>query len=329
MSSSNHQEKERLKKLRSLQHYHGISAKQISSLPRTACFTASVRATESLRPDALFSDPFAYKLALNTKFKPRGSNKGGSKSPLQSEDAPFVQVRTRYIDDWMKQRLSTNSDCSHPIQQIVMLGAGMDARAFRMKDVIPSYIHLYEVDVEEILNVKESLLSSDLPVCHRHVVRADLTQISDCSDNTASNEGNHWTSVIQRDPHLFNPELPTMWIGEGLVMYFTDDHVKQLLNQIDSLSAPGSVIFIDIFNQELIQILNNTTSSTAYDGVYKSGYEFPEQELFHDRCQMSHWTANSIQIGESDANYGRYHRLPIIPRDTPAPRTYFVTAAKI
>jgi methyltransferase (TIGR00027 family) len=279
-------------------------AKKLSNLPRTACFTASVRASESLRPDALFHDPFAEKLSLGMNFKSRGMNKGGSKSPLQSEDLPFVQVRTRYIDDLIMYHVRNSN-----IRQMVLLGAGMDARAYRLD--LPQDMYVYEIDVDEIMQIKQKLLEYDVSKCHRFTISAELTM-------------NDWTQkLINVD---FDRLKPAIWIGEGFFMYISDAEVHNLLQQIDSLSADGSIIFMDVFNPTLLDILNNTTNTTTYIGVYKSGYEYPENELFGEG-HLPGWRAISVQIGSEQANYNRYRKKPA-PRDIIAPRTYFVTAYK-
>jgi hypothetical protein len=89
------------------------------SLASTAAWTAAVRALETQRPDRLFADPWANALAGET-----GSAWIRGKS---ADSVVPIVLRTRYFDDYLK-RINEQEN----IRQIVLLGAGLDTRAFRL-----------------------------------------------------------------------------------------------------------------------------------------------------------------------------------------------------
>src|SRR6185312_3679759 len=96
----------------------------------TAWFVAGLRALESERPDALFTDPFARRLS-------------GEKG-IASIDAAggaafgwFVSVRTVLIDEKVLRAAST-------ADTIVNLACGLDARAFRLD--LPKKLRWFDVD---------------------------------------------------------------------------------------------------------------------------------------------------------------------------------------
>ena len=88
---------------------------------RSSQLMAAIRALETKRPDRLFEDPLAARLA--------GSEIIAQVEPKLKEDEkqgrPYVATRTRFFDDFMVSS-------AFQIGQVVILGAGMDTRAFRL-----------------------------------------------------------------------------------------------------------------------------------------------------------------------------------------------------
>jgi len=143
--------------------------------------------------------------------------------------------RTRYGDDLMEDRYF-NSGC----RQLVLLGAGMDARAFRLR--LPE-LRVFEVDQPTLFDVKEQVLeqqASELTVGSRHVVPADFSQPS------------HWARQLESMPQ-FRKEEPTLWLLEGLVMYLTDEQAELLMRDIGRLSGAGSVVFHDAISASYVR----------------------------------------------------------------------------
>jgi len=152
--------------------------------------------------------------------------------------------RTRYGDDLVEERYF-NKGC----RQVVLLGAGMDARAFRMR--LPE-LRVFEVDQPTIFDVKEQVLehelskevggqsSQQLTVGSRHIVPSDFSQPS------------HWARQLEAIPQ-FRKEEPTVWLLEGLVMYLTDEQARLLMQDIGRLSGPGSVVFHDAISASYVR----------------------------------------------------------------------------
>lgn len=171
----------------------------------TARAVASARAEESMRSDSLFNDPLAYRLAGR-----EGRGLGVS----------LVIQRTRFMDDFLCAEYSRNG-----VRQCVLLGAGMDARAFRLG---LDEMHFFEVDQATIFEVKEPLLS-DVPLqaASRHSVNA-MVEDSQLADKLV-------------DAGL-NPQKPTAWVLEGLMMYLNPDQAVRMMRQVGRISAPGSAV---------------------------------------------------------------------------------------
>jgi methyltransferase (TIGR00027 family) len=115
------------------------------------------RAMESERSDALFHDPCATDLV-----GPRG--KEIAKKMGRSGWA--VTVRIRVLDDLLLRTLR-----EHQVHTVLSLGAGLDARPYRLD--LPGDLRWIEVDVPETIDYKERVLalvafgtSSPIPVRH-------------------------------------------------------------------------------------------------------------------------------------------------------------------
>jgi methyltransferase (TIGR00027 family) len=118
----------------------------------TAFSIAVVRAEEGRRPPAerLFDDPYA------SFFAAAGAH--AAESTQRFLDLPFfwdgVRLRTRFIDDAVREGLRAGLD------QVVLLGAGFDARGLRMPEIAAHRASVYEVDTAEQLARKRRVLAT-------------------------------------------------------------------------------------------------------------------------------------------------------------------------
>ena len=177
----------------------------------TARMCAASRWIESQRRDSLFNEPQAYKLA-------------GTEGRNQPMGEWIMVPRTRFGDDYLRDHYARG------VRQLVMLGAGFDARAYRMEG-LPD-LHVYEVDQQTTFDVKEPLLKDErVTVANRSVVPTEFT------------ERGRWGADLEEAG--LNPTLPTVWLLEGLLMYLTLEDTKLLMAEIGRLSGPGSAVFHD------------------------------------------------------------------------------------
>src|SRR5271156_6264636 len=119
----------------------------IRSISDTALWVAVYRARETERPDALFRDPFARRLA---------GGSGGQIAPSMvfSERATWAFVMRTYLyDQYITEQLQQGVD------MVVNLAAGLDARPYRM--ALPASLPWIEVDLPAILDYKEKILAGE------------------------------------------------------------------------------------------------------------------------------------------------------------------------
>ena len=181
----------------------------IRTISDTALWAAMYRASENDRPDAVFRDPFAKRLA-------------GSRGQEIATSMPFSErqtwawiARTYLVDQFITEQLAQGVD------MVVNLAAGLDARPYRMD--LPSSLKWIEVDLLELLSYKESILKDEVPGCRLERVALDLS-------NAAARR-----ELFDR---LARQASKVLIITEGILVYLSAEEVIALAQD---LRAPDRV----------------------------------------------------------------------------------------
>jgi methyltransferase (TIGR00027 family) len=135
----------------------------IRNISDTARWVAAYRARETERPDAVFRDPYARRLAGD-----RGEEIAKSMPYTGSTEWPFV-ARTYLYDQFVQSQILNGAD------MVINLAAGLDARPYRMD--LPSSLKWVEVDLPGILDYKEGILANEKPHCQLERIRLDLADV--------------------------------------------------------------------------------------------------------------------------------------------------------
>jgi methyltransferase (TIGR00027 family) len=200
-----------------------MSSKLPAGVGLTALAVADARARESARADRLFGDPFARLFidAAGTAFVAEST---ASTIDIRAMRAEYVAIRTRYFDDALL------SACGAGCQQVVLLAAGLDARAFRLK--WPPGTRLFELDVADVIAFKEPVLSAHAaaPTCERVVIAADLRE--------------DWPAALRASG--FRDDRPTAWLAEGILMYLAESERDALLGNLTECSATASHLAVEL-----------------------------------------------------------------------------------
>ena len=264
-------------------------------LQATARWAAAVRAGERERPDRLVDDPWAADLAGPDGMAWLAGRPQGSVLP--------IVVRTRYFDDWLRAVA-----IERPMRQVVLLGAGLDTRAWRLP--WPAGATVFEVDHPEVLEAKTETIAraGAEPACDRRAVPADL----------ASDWG-----VALRDAG-FDPAVPAAWLAEGVLFYLPDGVIHRALESVSSLAAPGSRLGFDIVNSA---VLTSPYTKAWIDMQAAAGAPWigAMDDPVATLADLG-WSASLVQPGEPAANHGRW-TLPVPPASMPdLPHSWYVTA---
>ena len=241
----------------------------MQAVSRTALWVASMRATEAARPDRLHNDPLATAVvAAATEPIP----------PAPPGAAEFMAVRTRFYDNFL---LSANAT------QVVILAAGLDARAFRLP--WPSDVRLFELDLPELLDFKSQLVTDTglTAACSRVVVPVDLRE--------------DWPTTLTAAG--FSAALPTAWIAEGLLQYLAEPDRQRLLDAISALSAPGSRFAFDHMDSSAD---DREAVVDALDRIRSMGAEFVATVDDPARWLAAHgWSVSTDRVPALAEAYGR------------------------
>lgn len=180
----------------------------IRNISDTARWVAAYRAHENERPDALFRDPFARRLAGE-----RGERIARATASRDRHDWPWT-TRTWLFDRLIGEQVRDGADL------VVNLAAGLDARPYRMP--LPASLRWIEVDLPDLLAYKEEVLKGEKPGCRLERVPLDL------SDAAARRDWfERWGREAQR----------ALIITEGIVTYLTAEEVASLAR--DLAAPPG------------------------------------------------------------------------------------------
>jgi methyltransferase (TIGR00027 family) len=193
---------------------------------------AAVRAAESRRAGRLFTDPpaEAFVAAAGRPWRFPAKDEAAAATFWTALVAALV-VRTRFFDEYLAGALAAG------VRQVVMLGAGMDTRAYRL--CWPRSARLWEVDLPAVLAFKDQVLTAlaAVPSCQRFTVRADLRE--------------DWVPLLRAAG--FRDDQPSVWLAEGLLLYLTPAQNDRLLVHIGRMAAPGSRLALSVSSHSMLE----------------------------------------------------------------------------
>src|SRR4029077_9243751 len=134
----------------------------IENISDTARWVAVYRTMESARPDAIFRDPFAERLAGS-----RGQDIVNEMRQGRAMAWPMI-VRTAVFDEIILEAVRTKK-----IDLVITPPAALAARPWRLP--LPPALHWVDVDLPGILNYKTETLKDEVPACRDDTVADDQT----------------------------------------------------------------------------------------------------------------------------------------------------------
>ena len=222
----------------------------IENISDTAKWVAVFRADETERPDALFHDPFARRLAGE-----RGEQIANAIEFSRNNSWSFV-ARTFSFDEFIKQHVAQGFD------MVVNLASGLDTRPYRMP--LPASLNWIEVDLPDIMNYKQTILANEKPNCKLQSISLDL------SDREAR---------LELFKKLGNKCNKALIISEGLVGYLDEEEVGALAQDLSAqisfkrwvldMMSPGLLVMV---TKEMGSFLNEGNAVLKF--APKEGEEF-------------------------------------------------------
>ncbi len=129
-----------------------------------------------------------------------------------------VPLRTAAIDEAVRQSVAEGT------RQLVVLGAGLDARAWRMPELSDTVV--FELDHPSTQAYKRTRVAELDPLC-REVKHCAIDFERQTLAEVLSDAG-------------FDPAQTSVWVWEGVTMYLTDEAAEATITAVAKLSAPGS-----------------------------------------------------------------------------------------
>ncbi len=248
----------------------------ITHVSDTARWTALHRATETARPDALFSDPLAERLAGEHG---RAIVAG---VPRTTRNGWWLVARTKLIDDAIAEAIANGCD------RVLNLAAGLDTRPYRLE--LPAGFTWVEADLPKLLAEKTQLLADQVPRCRLTRTAVDLAdpQARDAFLNDA-----------------LDGATKALVLTEGLLMYLDDRDVVALSGAIKrpevawwmlDFAGPG---LKKMMNKKMVGMMQNAPFKFAPD----NGLAF-----FEDLG----WRTVTVEVLYLAAH--RLQRLPLLMR---------------
>jgi methyltransferase (TIGR00027 family) len=248
----------------------------IRNISDTALLAAVYRARETERPDALFRDPFAGRLAGE-----RGEQI--AKSLVFSEKNSWSWfTRTYLFDQFIANCLNEGCD------MVVNLAAGLDARPYRL--TLPASLKWIEVDLPEITDYKEEIFRDEKPSCALERVRLDLAGV------------NGRRQLFER---LAANSHKALIVSEGLILYLTTEEVGSLATD---LAAHDSFHYwlLDLASPALLRLMQKKMGKSFEEAAAPFKFAPPEGPEF-----FSKFGWNPVGVRSMFHTAGRLKRLPL------------------
>jgi methyltransferase (TIGR00027 family) len=252
----------------------------IHDVSDTALWVAVYRARETERPDALFRDPFAAKLA-GERGRQIAAKMWGSQYTQWS-----VVIRTVIIDDFLRTAIAGGVDT------VVNLGAGLDARPYRLD--LPATLRWVEVDYPAMIALKADRLRDDTPRCRLERVGLDLADVA---------------ARGRLLDELAGSSRQTLILTEGVVPYLTEEQVASLAADLRARPSFRHWI-IDYFSPEVIRYVQTRRKRQMQNAPFR----FAPADWFAFFARAG-WRARETRyLADEAARLSRRTPMPLLAR---------------
>jgi len=198
------------------------------------------RVAESRKPEGerICYDPYAVYFVDPETLAFSASNPEKTKEMSEYYERLFpglansIRARVRYFDDFVKSSLDEG------LEQLVILGAGYDTRAYRIEG-LKGKVRVFEVDHPDTQSVKVEKIKSIFGPLPDHVTYVPV-------DFETENLGERLTA------QGYDRSLKTLFLMEGLIMYIPPEAVDETLSFVVKNSCKGSAILFDYYPESLV-----------------------------------------------------------------------------
>ena len=145
----------------------------------------------------------------------------------------YGNARTKHIDKLFQDVAKKG------LEQVVILGAGFDSRAYRFNEIMPN-VQFFELDHPPTAAYKQKRIKEIFGKIPTHVTYVPI-------------DFKTWNIGEALGKAGYAPQKITCFIWAGVSMYVTQEAVDQTLRFIADQSAPGSTVIFDYILETAIQ----------------------------------------------------------------------------
>jgi len=243
----------------------------------TSFWVAYYRAVENERPDAIFKDPFAQKLVGE-----KGSRIAEHMGKISKYTQWSVVSRTIIIDRLIEKHVQ------HGVDVIINLGAGLDARPYRMS--LPESLQWIEVDYARIIDYKNKILAEYKPKCQLTRTAVDL------ADDEMRKK--FLGSVVPNAKRV-------LILTEGVIPYLTFEQVAKLATDLHNQKRFAFWI-TEYFHPRVYKYLKSTVRTKMKNAPFQF---YPENWFVFFKTYG--WSELETRFGSEVAK--EFKRLPPMP----------------
>lgn len=247
-----------------------------SKVSQTAFGVATFRALETAKGSdggALINDPFASLFSC-----PESADwiQSLALSPSQFDSmVTGIGIRTLKIDQEIASALH------QAIDQVVVLGAGLDCRPWRihnnadMKDIDMNRVKWYEIDFSEVFDYKLSVLATSNA--------ETLFQYRSVAANAAVD---NWTQKLQEAG--YDASKPAIWLLEGFTGYLTEEELSKTIEDIVSHTAKNSVLIATFLGNDFFAAtsMHRFLTDKPLEFLEKWSWGNGKQEEMNQICKL-------------------------------------------
>jgi len=209
----------------------------IENVSDTARWVAVYRGMETARPDALFRDPYADRLA-----GPEGLQIVKELKKGRYLASPMI-VRTAVFDELILDRVR-----NFGVDTVINLAAGLDTRPWRL--ALPSSLRWFDIDLPGITEYKATAMRGEATSCIYEAIAVDLRDSEARAELFARIDTGATTTLV---------------IAEGLLIYLDEMQVASLARAIVSITSARWWL-IDLANPRLLKIMTRHWGASVSSG---------------------------------------------------------------
>ena len=198
-------------------------------------------------------------------------------APEDAAPAGLIISRTPVFDDLITRHLAD-------VSQVVVLGAGMDTRAYGM--LRGTDVSIFELDQGPTQELKrEALDSAGIESDHVTFVPVDF-------------ERSDWPETLMATS--YKPKAKTLFVWEGVTLYLSASDISLTLRLLASHSGTDSVVIADFYSRRFLATVNGTgrrilreTGEDLRFGLDLSGQQDLAVKAFLTSCGVD---ASEVQL---------------------------------